>query len=174
MTKKKKYSYNKDLRIYSLLNPPVILPLLPVMQFFMKSFYLTDLPDKKLTKEKLTVPLSDGKSINALVYSPSDSKRKNMPCIIFYHGGGFVYNAAPHHFTRAKNLARLTGAKVIFPDYRLAPKHPFPAAVTDAFDAYLFIRKNAFALGIDERKIVLCGDSAGGNLCAVTCLIDFL
>lgn len=171
MSDKKKYSYNKDLRLFSLLNPPVILPLLPVMQFFMKSFYLTDFPDKELTREKISVPLNDGGSIRALIYYPACTKAENMPCIIFYHGGGFVYNAAPHHFTLAKNLAKATGAKVIFPDYRLAPKHPFPAAVNDAFDTYTYVRSNCSALGIDKSRIVLCGDSAGGNLSAVTCLI---
>ncbi len=170
MAKREKYAYNKDLRIYSHLNPPVILPLLPAMQFFMKGFYPLCSSDKMLCKEKITVPLSDGR-INALVYSPLNKSEKQKPCIIFYHGGGFVYNAAPHHFTLAKNLAKTLDATVIFPDYRLAPKHPFPAAVNDAYGTYLHIRKNAFALGIDENRIVLCGDSAGGNLSAVTCLI---
>lgn len=171
MSRKKKYNYNEDLKLFSILNPPVVLPLLPAMQFFMKGFYLADLPDKKLTKEKISVPLRDRNSIRAFVYSPACSKEKGIPCIIFYHGGGFVYNAAPHHFSLAKNLAKAVGAKVIFPDYRLAPKHPFPTAVNDAFDTYLYARKNSARLGIDENRIVLCGDSAGGNLSAVTCLM---
>lgn len=170
MSKKKKYAYNKDLRLYALINPPVMLPLLPLMQFFMKSFYLTDLPDKSLIKEKLEIPTENGDRIKALSYTPvKDADR--LPCIIFYHGGGFVYNAAPHHFTLAKNLAKAVGAKVIFPDYRLAPAHPFPAGVKDAYSTYTYIRENAGKLGIDENRIVLCGDSAGGNLSAVTCLI---
>lgn len=166
-----KYNYNNDLKLFSHLNPPVILPVIPVMQFFMNGFYYTDFPDKALTKKKISIPLSGGGNIRAFVYSPAGKSERKLPCIIFYHGGGFVYNAAPHHFTLAKNLAKALGARVIFPDYRLAPKHPFPAAVNDAFDTYLHIRKNAFALGIDENRIALCGDSAGGNLSAVTCLI---
>lgn len=171
MARKNKYNFNKDLRLFSLLNPPVMLPLLPAMQFFMKGFYLTDLPDKKLIKETLTLPTEDGRHIRTLCYCPVGKQKEKLPCIIFYHGGGFVYNAAPHHFTLAKNLAKSVGARVIFPDYRLAPKHPFPAAVNDAFSVYAYIRKNAEALGIDESRIVLCGDSAGGNLATVTCLI---
>ncbi len=171
MTKHKKYAYNKDLKLFAHLNPPVILPLLPLMQFFMKGFYLTDLPDKKLIKEKLEIPLNDGGKIKALSYTPVGKQSNNLPCIIFYHGGGFVYNAAPHHFTLAKNLAKAVGARVIFPDYRLAPAHPFPAAAKDAYDTYAYIRKNAGKLSIDENRIVLCGDSAGGNLVAVTCLM---
>ena len=170
MAKKKKYNYNKDLRLFAWLNPPVILPALPAMQFFMKGFYYTDLPDKALKKDKLSIPLQSGGKIRAFCYSPVNAN-ESSPCIIFYHGGGFVYNAAPHHFTLAKNLAKSTGARVIFPDYRLAPKNPFPAAVNDALDTYIFVRSNADKLGIDESRIALCGDSAGGNLAAVTCLL---
>lgn len=170
MGKSKKYIYNKDLRAFSFLNPPVILPALPVMQFFMKGFYLTDFTGKSLVKERLEIPIDNGGKIKALSYTPV-KKTDRLPCIIFYHGGGFVYNAAPHHFTLAKNLAKSVGARVIFPDYRLAPAHPFPAAVNDAYSTYTYVRQNAAELGIDESRIVLCGDSAGGNLSAVTCLI---
>ena len=170
MKEKKKYCYNRDLMAFSHLNPPVILPLLPFMQFFMKGFYLTDLPDKALTKKTLEIPLEKGGHIKALCYCPKDRENEKLPCIIFYHGGGFVYNAAPHHFTLAKNLAKAVGARVIFPDYRLAPKYPFPAAANDALDTYAYILSNADELGIDRKRIALCGDSAGGNLAAVTCL----
>lgn len=168
--KKKKYNYNKDLRAFAFLNPPVILPLLPVMQFFMKGFYFTDMPDKELKKEKIVIPVNNGK-IKALVYTPEGAEGKETPCIVFYHGGGFVYNAAPHHFTLAKNLAKALGVRVVFPDYRLAPAHPFPTAVEDAFDCYRYISENAEKMGIDKKRIALCGDSAGGNLSAVVSLI---
>ena len=171
MSKRTRYNYCKDLQIYSLLNPPVILPLLPVMQKLMKSFYFTDFPDRELVKSKIKIPVKNGDEINAVVYSPLSSDREPSPCIIFYHGGGFVYNAAPHHFTLAKNLAKALGVKVIFPDYRLAPKYPFPTAVEDAFSTYLYISENCNRLGIDKNRIAVCGDSAGGNLSAVVCLI---
>lgn len=169
--RKKKYNYNKDLIIFSLLKPPVVLPILPVMQFFMKSFYLADKHDKKLKKEKITIPLSDGGKINAFIYTPVETGDEETPCIIFYHGGGFVYNAAPHHFTLAKNLAKALGVRVVFPDYRLAPAYPFPAAVSDAFDSYCYISKNAEHFCVDKNRIALCGDSAGGNLSAVVALM---
>ncbi|MBE6785643.1 MAG: alpha/beta hydrolase [Ruminococcaceae bacterium] len=171
MKKSRKYTYEKDLKIFSLINPPVVLPLLPLMQFFMKAFYYTDFADKALSVKNTSFPSEGCGKIPVRIYSPKEKEGERLPCIIFYHGGGFVYNAAPHHFTLAKNLAKAVGARVILPDYRLAPKHPFPAAVNDALDTYLFVRKNAATLGIDENKIALCGDSAGGNLSAVTCLI---
>lgn len=167
---KKKYNYNKDLKLFSYLNPPVILSSLPAMQFMMKAFYYTDMPDRELSKKKITVPVRNGE-IKALVYTPEKVKGKVTACIVFYHGGGFVYNAAPHHFTLAKNLAKALGVRVVFPDYRLAPTHPFPTAVEDAFECYRFVLDNAGVLGIDKDRIALCGDSAGGNLSAVVSLI---
>ncbi len=171
MSGKKKYSYNKDLKLFEYVKPPVIIPTLPFMQFFMKAFYYTDFTGKGLKREKIEIPVKDGVKIRAIVYTPDSAYEKKAPCIVFYHGGGFVYNAAPHHFTLAKNLARETGAKVFFIDYRLAPRYPFPAAVEDAFYSYLHIRENADSYKIDKDRIVLCGDSAGGNLSAVACLI---
>ena len=167
----KKYNYSKDLKIYSHLNPPVILPILPFMQFFMKAFYYTDFCTGNLKKATEEIPVKDGAKIKMLVYTPESASEDNSPCIIFYHGGGFVYNAAPHHFTLAKNLANKLGVKVFFIDYRLAPKHPFPTAVEDAYYSYLYIYENAERYGIDRNRIALCGDSAGGNLSAVTCLL---
>lgn len=171
MSVKRKYSYNKDLRLYSYLNPPVVISALPYMQFFMKAFYYTDFCGKGLKKEKISIPVKDGVKIRTLIYTPDSAPQEGAACIVFYHGGGFVYNAAPHHFTLAKNLALRTGAKVFFVDYRLAPKYPFPAAVEDAFNSYRHIYENAETYGISRDKIVLCGDSAGGNLSAVACLI---
>lgn len=171
MAMNKKYDYNKELRAFSHLNPPVVLPALPVMQFFMKGFYYTDINTKGIDKKRIIIPVKNGATVRAIVYTPETACRKKAPCIVFYHGGGFVYNAAPHHFTLAKKLAAALSAKVFFIDYRLAPKHPFPTAAEDAFYSYRYISENADAFGIDEKKIAVCGDSAGGNLSAVTCLM---
>lgn len=168
---KKKYAYSKDLRMYSFLNPPVILPILPFLQFFMKGLYYTDACDKSIRRERISVPVKDGAKINVYLYTPESADEKNSPCIIFYHGGGFVYNAAPHHFTLAKNLAKALSVKVFFVDYRLAPAFPFPTAVLDAFYSYRYISENSERFGIDKKRIAVCGDSAGGNLAAVTCLM---
>ena len=101
--------------------------------------------------------------INALLYTPKNCGEKS-PLIVFYHGGGFAYEAAPHHFVMARRLALELEAKVLFVSYRLAPKYKFPTAVYDAFAAYEWALKNADNLGINSEKIALCVDSAGGNL----------
>lgn len=171
MSVRKKYAYSKDLKIYSFLKPPVFEPALPFVQLCMKFFYHTDFCEKDMKKETEKIPVKDGAKIRMLIYTPEAVIPEKFPCIIFYHGGGFVYNAAPHHFTLAKNLARKLGVKVFFIDYRLAPAHPFPTAAEDAYYSYRYIYENAEHYGIDRNRIALCGDSAGGNLSAVTCLI---
>ena len=60
---------------------------------------------------------------------------------------------------------------VFLPDYRLAPKYKYPTAPNDAFDTYCWLRTQADTLGIDKNRIAVCGDSAGGNLAAVVCLM---
>lgn len=171
MAKGKKYDYNKELIPFTFLKPPVVLPALPVIQFFMKAFYPLSTKDKQLVCERLSVPVTSFKKIRALVYTPKELLDKETPAIIFYHGGGFVFNAAPHHFTLAKNLAKQLGVRVFFVDYRLAPGNIFPAAAQDSFYSYRYILENASRFKVDKNRIALCGDSAGGNLSAVVCIM---
>lgn len=171
MAKGKKYDYNKELMPFTFLKPPVILKAVPVMQLFMKAFYPLNMKDKELVCEKISVPVTSFKKIRVLVYTPKEFADKETPAIVFYHGGGFVFNAAPHHFTLAKNLAKQLGVRVFFVDYRLAPGNPFPAAVQDSFYSYRYILENASKFKLDKKRIALCGDSAGGNLSAVVCIM---
>lgn len=81
--------------------------------------------------------------------------------VIFYiHGGGFVFGSPETHAAMLAELARRTGARVVMPRYRLAPEHPFPAAVEDVEQAYLAL----IASGVELSDIVIGGDSAGGTL----------
>lgn len=171
MSKGKKYNYNKDLRPFTLFKPPVILPLMPVIQLAMKSFYFINARGKRLICDKLYIPVGAGKKIKVLCYTPEEAADKTTPAIIFYHGGGFVFNAAPHHFSLAKKLAGQLGVRVFFVDYRLAPGHPFPTAAQDCFYSYRYILENAAKFNVDKNRIALCGDSAGGNLSAVVCIM---
>ena len=157
----KKYEFDKELKKYAHMYIPIYRPILPFLQSLMSILY-------KMEKTDDTVEVSKGKMKNLeyLMYIPK--KLKSDACILFYHGGGFVFNAAPHHFSLARRLAKEINCKVFFLNYRLAPKHSFPSAAKDCVDFYEFILRNAKELGISTDKIILTGDSAGGNLCAVT------
>lgn len=92
------------------------------------------------------------------------------PVVVFFHGGGFVLCGIDSHDRHCRSLASDTGALVVSVDYRLAPEHPFPAAVEDARAAVARAHRNAAALGGDPRRLAVAGDSAGGNLATVACL----
>jgi len=86
--------------------------------------------------------------------------------IVYFHGGGFVLGNRISIETAVRFLALHTGADVLSVDYRLAPEHPFPAAIEDALSAWHFAVEESPGWGVDPRRIVVAGDSAGGNLSA--------
>lgn len=93
-----------------------------------------------------------------------------FPLMVFYHGGGFIGFNLNTHDALCRDLCVKTNQVVVSVDYRLAPEHPFPAGPNDCFDALIWARDHAHILGADPEQISLCGDSAGGNLAAVTAL----
>ncbi len=102
------------------------------------------------------------------IYRPPPSERPTGGLVVFFHGGGFVFGDLDTHDAACRNLCVGADAIVVGVDYRLAPEHRFPAAFEDTLSVARWALANAAALGADARKVVLMGDSAGGNLAAVT------
>jgi acetyl esterase len=105
------------------------------------------------------------------IYTPVAAGSAALPAIVYYHGGGFVIGDLDCYDALCRTLANESGCRVISVDYRLAPEHPFPAAVEDCFAALKWIEANASDLSIDPNRLAVGGDSAGGNLAAVMCLL---
>ena len=101
------------------------------------------------------------------IYRPAGAPASGAPVVVFFHGGGFVAGDLDTHDGTARLHAAGADAVVVSVDYRLAPEHPFPAAVDDAFAATKRVAAHAGELGVDPARLALAGDSAGGNLAAV-------
>jgi acetyl esterase len=100
------------------------------------------------------------------IYRPSEAK--NLPVIVFFHGGGWVVCDLDTHDSVCRTLCKNSGAVVVSVDYRLAPEHKFPVPLEDCYAATKYIADNAVSLGVDALQLTVAGDSAGGNLaCAV-------
>jgi acetyl esterase len=108
-------------------------------------------------------------NLPARLYSKSGGR--NRACVLYFHGGGWVLGGLDANDSIARGMCRASGAAVLSIAYRMAPEHPFPAAPEDAFSAYLWALAQAGARGWDEKRIFAAGDSAGGTLAAVLCLM---
>lgn len=135
-----------------------------------KSEKLTAIPPLPVAHvEDKLVTMRDGQDIALRVYRPSDAR--NLPVIVYYHGGGFVINNIETHDGVCRILANKNQAVVVSVDYRLAPEYKFPIPHQDCYDATKWVAENAEKLEIDAEKLVVMGDSAGGNLAAVVALM---
>jgi acetyl esterase len=102
------------------------------------------------------------------VYSPPGAGPH--PVLVYYHGGGWVIGDLDTHDRECRILCNDTPCVVVAVDYRLAPEHPYPAAVEDAWAALQWVSRHAAEIGADANNIAVGGDSAGGNLAAVLAL----
>jgi acetyl esterase len=93
-----------------------------------------------------------------------------FPVLVWFHGGGWVIGSAAESVATCRALAAKAGCVVVDVDYRLAPEHPYPAPVDDCVAVTSWVQANAAIVGGDPTRVAVGGDSAGGNLAAVTAL----
>ena len=164
-----KYNINKELLKITKQKAPSNIKLYPFINFAMKYMYKCKADDAVNVVQYEIAGYMDAK-LKTYVIEPRGCKEE-LPCIVYYHGGGFLLRASGAHYEIAKWYAKRANCKVVYVDYRLAPNYPFPIPVEDCYCAYLWAIENASELGIDKSRIVIGGDSAGGNLAASVTLM---
>ena len=163
-----KYEIDSDLTKIARQKAPSNIHLYSIANMVMKLSECTS--DDKVVVNKYVTPGYESGIISTFVIEP----RKHsgiLPCIIFYHGGGFLLKASKAHYQIAKWYAEMAKCKVVFPDYRLLPQNKYPVPVEDCYHTYKWVLEYADMLEIDRNKIIVAGDSAGGNLAAAVTLM---
>ena len=163
-----RYPLDKELKFIALVKPPSNIKLYSILNIFMKFFQCKS--DDRVNVIVYETPGYENAILKTYVIEPKNGG-KNMPCLVFFHGGGFLLKASGAHYQIAKEYAEKLPCKVVYVDYRLAPKHPFPIPVEDCFATYKWVHNNMNMLGIDRDKIMIGGDSAGGNLATAVTLM---
>lgn len=142
-----KHNYKLDRAFNALTHPPLVNPY-------------------KMWDYQLTV---DGRPLPVRIFTPETAARDDI--LLFFHGGGWVTGTIDSYSATCANLAEHTGRRVLAVDYRLAPEHPFPAAVEDCYGAAQALFTGQALPGLEPGGITLIGDSAGGNLAAAVSLM---
>jgi acetyl esterase len=101
------------------------------------------------------------------IYRPAGAVARLLPAILYFHGGGWVMGSLEGYDLVYRYFCARAGCVLVAVDYRLAPEHKFPAGIDDAVAAYRWLQAEATELGVDPARIVIAGDSAGGNVAAV-------
>ena len=124
-----------------------------------------------LTISDRTIPGAPGEaSVRVRLYEPRH-RQSDAPCLVYFHGGGFMAGDLDSEHVRCVRLSAQADCVVVSVDYRLAPEHPFPAAVDDCYAALSWASEVADDLGIDRSRLGIGGVSAGGGLAAAVALM---
>ncbi|MHB1445081.1 MAG: alpha/beta hydrolase [Acidimicrobiales bacterium] len=135
---------------------------------FMRQMRVPVAVEEVAAVEDLVCPGPAG-AVGLRLYRPSGAP--GLPILVWFHGGGWTIGDIETSDGTCRALANASGVAVISVEYRLAPEHPFPAAVEDCWAALRWVVAHATELGLDSGRLALGGDSAGGNLAAVASLL---
>jgi acetyl esterase len=107
--------------------------------------------------------------ITLRLYKPEG--KPPLPILLFFHGGGWVFGNLKNYESLCTQIVNLSSSAVVSVDYNLAPEHKFPEPVEDCYSALIWILENGNKYGLDPSRLIICGDSAGGNISAAITLM---
>ena len=144
---------------------PFYAAVLPLLQRMTRFNYDRQTICSTIDYHKQMISPCEGSEISIELFSPQEIEERS-PCLLYLHGGAFALPATDFHKKLMVAYALGCSCKVVFVDYRLVPKYRYPYGLNDCFATYEWVFEHAEELGIDNRKIAICGDSAGGALAA--------
>ena len=159
----RKNNIDKELYKYKFLKLPFNKYVLPFLNNILEKSYKKARTLNYIKEKRLSIKGYKDEMIDIDIFEPDNSNNK-LPCLVYFHGGAFAMKAAPHHKKIMMEYMENVPCKVVFPDYRLIPDYPFPYGLEDCYKTLEWVYNNADRLGIDEKKIAIGGDSAGGAL----------
>ena len=166
---KNKYPIKKEFYPFNKFTAPRSKFVISLARFYMKPPRQL-FKDKELDVKKIILDGYKDEKFTLFVINKKDIKPL-APCLMFIHGGGFVFEGSKPHYLNAIRFAKECNCKVIFVKYNLAPKYPFPYQQEEAYIAYRYIFEHAEELDIDINNIGITGDSGGGTLAVTSMLL---
>lgn len=119
--------------------------------------------EKEITQDDITVKI--------VVVKPEDAKSENLPAFMFVHGGGWILGDYPTHRRLIHDLVVHSGAAAVYVDYTRSPEVQYPTAINQIYAATKWVAENGKEIGVDGNNLAIAGNSVGGNMTAVTCLM---
>lgn len=127
--------------------------------------------DDRIEKSWLSFEAPDGADIRVRMYRPRKADGRSHTPLMFFHGGGWKTCSVQTHDFVPSYLCANAGVTCFSVEYRLAPEHKFPVGLEDCYAACAWVSSHAVDFGVDSSKMVVCGDSSGGNFAAVVALL---
>ncbi|RDC55279.1 alpha/beta hydrolase [Pedobacter chinensis] len=113
----------------------------------------------------------DGITVKTVIVKPDDAMDRVLPVFVFIHGGGWVLGDYPTHKRLVRDLVANSGAAAVFVDYTRSPEAQYPVAINEIYAVTRWVSENGAEIGVDGTNLAIAGNSVGGNMTAVTCLM---
>ena len=166
MTKRalaKKYDIHPDYYKYRNIILPLVPSIIPVLNAILNLVNSFVPVPKELKITKYIIPGYNDVPIKVKLISLTNADTP-LPALVYFHGGAFMTQASSYLIELIYKYALNIPCKLVYVDYRLLPKHPYPVGLEDCYTSYHWVCENAEKLGIDKNRIAVGGDSAGGAL----------
>lgn len=162
-----KYSIDKELEEITRIKMPANPTFLPIMNKIISLSKCES--DDKVNVIRCKTPGYNSTLLDTLIIEPVHYQ-DNLPYMVFFHGGGFMLKASGTHYQIAKTYAEKIPCRIIYTDYRLAPKYQFPVPAEDCYHTYKWVLENMDNQKLDN-PVIIAGDSAGGALALAVTLM---